>query len=433
MASSIELYFYCLYMQYIKKFKLPFQNSPEEINLSKSKEYKFNLPDDLFSYNKDKSLFSIYLYSDEVQYEFYFYVNKGENRAYVGLDYFFKSVVQLIIYDNDDNVEHSIKQGGIKGIAFDKFDTLGSKYRKRITLINTENSIVLDGKSLDLNDIVSSNYDKKDSLTSFFQISAKFEKDDKGNLQKQFIVKKIQQKIEDDDFLSIKEKSGRLNDFLDDFKTAIKKENFIMNYGNLKKQYKDLFDMNIPKMNKDNDYINDICKNYGLTELKPFSATFLISVILRYIDINVSNNDFLSELLEMMENDLKNIDLIDNIKMDEKLKILSTYFMLYRDCKNLNDLKKLKIKTLCFLDESKEFENSIMDKVDIFFKDYIQGLTEDSNPFFHLLQINSGIGYFKKRKVYTFDLTSLEMVKNHLTRLFPKSLIIYFIMFILWY
>ena len=133
-----------------------------------------------------------------------------------------------------------------------------------------------------------------------------------------------------------------------------------------------------------NDYINDICKNYGLTELKPFSATFLISVILRYIDINVSNNDFLSELLEMMENDLKNIDLIDNIKMDEKLKILSTYFMLYRDCKNLNELKKLKIKTLCFLDESKEFENSIMDKVDIFFKDYIQGLTKDNISFFSL-------------------------------------------------
>ena len=183
--------------------------------------------------------------------------------------------------------------------------------------------------------------------------------------------------------------------------------------------------MSFPNLNKDNDYINDICKKYGLTELKPFSIIFLITIILKYININNFDVDFLCELLTMVENDLIDINLIDNIKMDEKIKILSNNLCLYSDCKNCRDLKNLKIKNLMFNDKSKEFENSIMDKVDKFYKEYIKGLTEDSNPFFNLLQIFSGIGYFKSRKVYTFDLTNLEMIKNHLTLLFPKSLTIY--------
>ena len=171
MTSSIELYFYCLGTQHIKRFKLPFQESIEEINLSKSEEYKYNLPDDLFCYNKDKSLYSIYLYSDKDQCEFLFYVNKGENRAYIGLDTFYKTVFQLIIYDG---LKHSIKQGNI---IFDKLDTLGNKYRKRLTLINTNDRIVLDGESLTLNGIVFSNYDDNNKSSALFsQISAKFEK-----------------------------------------------------------------------------------------------------------------------------------------------------------------------------------------------------------------------------------------------------------------
>lgn len=419
MASSIELYFYRLHAQVIKRFKLPFQESIEEINLSKSKEYKFNLPDDLFSYNKDKSLYSIYLYSDEEQCKFLFYVNKGENRAYIGLDSFDYTVYQLIIYDD---LKHSIKQGNI---IFDKLDTLGNKYRKRLTLINTKDRIVLDGESLTLNGIVFSNYNDNNKSTLFSQISAKFEKNDKGKVQKQFIVKKIEEIKENDNFLFIKENLGRLENFFTEFKNVLKSKNFILNFGNIQNKYRDLFNMSLPKINKDNDYINDICKKYGLTELKPFASLFLITIILKYIDIINIDVDFLSELLNMLENDLKNINLIDNIKMDEKIKILSTNFFVYRDCKKLSDLKNLKIKNLIFNYKSKEFENSILDKVDKFYKDFIKGLTEDSNPFFHLLQINSGTGYFKTRKVYTFDLTNLEMIKNHLTLLFPKTLTIY--------
>ena len=66
-----------------------------------------------------------------------------------------------------------------------------------------------------------------------------------------------------------------------------------------------------------------------------------------------------------------------------------------------------------------------MDKVYQFYQAFFNGLTEDSNIFFYLLQLNSGIGFFRKQKVYTFDLTTVEMVKNHLNELFPKFLTIY--------
>ena len=52
-------------------------------------------------------------------------------------------------------------------------------------------------------------------------------------------------------------------------------------------------------------------------------------------------------------------------------------------------------------------------------------MTEDSKIFFSILQLNSGIGYYKKNKVYTFDLTNINMVKKYLKSLFPKSLTIF--------
>ena len=58
-----------------------------------------------------------------------------------------------------------------------------------------------------------------------------------------------------------------------------------------------------------------------------------------------------------------------------------------------------------------------MDKVYKFFEKYIEDITEDNEVFSYLLQLNSGIGFFKKNKVYTFDLTNIDMIKNHLERL----------------
>jgi len=97
MKSSIELNFYYLYSKNITKFKLPFMEAEEKIELQ---EYKFDLPEDLFKYNKEKSVLSFKLYNEYEENKFLFFVYKGENHAYVQLDSFYRTVFELIIQSN---------------------------------------------------------------------------------------------------------------------------------------------------------------------------------------------------------------------------------------------------------------------------------------------------------------------------------------------
>ena len=107
--------------------------------------------------------------------------------------------------------------------------------------------------------------------------------------------------------------------------------------------------------------------------------------------------------------------------MDEKIRILSSYFHILSDCKKKEDLN-IPIRHFIFSERKK---NSILDKVYQFYNNFIEELTEEDEIFFYLLQIDSGYGFYKKNKVYTFDLTNIQMVKNHLKELFPKSLTFY--------
>ena len=212
-----------------------------------------------------------------------------------------------------------------------------------------------------------------------------------------------------------------LNDFFSDLEETVKKENFYLEFGNLKNKYKDIFNIKFPHLNKDSEYINDLCKNNNLTDLKVFFIAYFVSIILKNDKI-INDPELLSAVLERAKEDYKNIDIKNNINIDEKIKILSVYILLYSDCQTISSLNSLKIKNYIF---SEKENNSIMDKVNTFFEKFIESLSEESNIFYYLLQLNSGIGYFKKEKVYTFDLTNLDMLKKHLRSLFPKSLTIY--------
>ena len=45
--------------------------------------------------------------------------------------------------------------------------------------------------------------------------------------------------------------------------------------------------------------------------------------------------------------------------------------------------------------------------------------------FFYLLNLDSGIGYYNNQAVYTFDMSNLNMIKNHLKELFPRIILFY--------
>ena len=72
-------------------------------------------------------------------------------------------------------------------------------------------------------------------------------------------------------------------------------------------------------------------------------------------------------------------------------------------------------------------ENSIIDKAIKFFKDFVSNLKEESKVFPYLLNIDSGLGYYKGEYVYTFDMTNLKTIKTHLNGLFPNVLLFYYL------
>lgn len=409
-TSTLELNFFNSHQKFILKFNFSFNHTIIDINFN---DYKINLPDDLFNNGKDKSLISITLYSKEQKQDFPFYVNKGENKVYVGLDYLFWSVYQLIIYSKE---KYTISQ---LSTNFDKFDSLGNKYRSRFTFINTDPKFVLDGEPVDFHRITGFNYeDNSESQNDFYQISVHLEKDINGNkIKKNFIVKKIQENIEKDDIKSILDNKKDLNDFWTELEITLKKDNIITSYEKLKYKYGNIFKMKIPYIKENNQYIN----NDNMDDLLSCFIAFFVTIVLRKYSI-LKGEKYLKEVFEKAKKDFEVISTKTNLNNEEKLKILSTYLLLYGDSEDLFELNLIKIRSFIF---SEKEDNSIMDKVYQFYQAFFNGLTEDSNIFFYLLQLTSGIGFFHKQKVYTFDLTTVEMVKNHLNELFPKFLTIY--------
>ena len=410
LTPSLELNFFFLHQKLIVKFKLSFDDIIKDIE---PKVYKFNLPDGLFNNGKDKSIVSITLYSKEEYQDFPFYVNKGENRVYVGLDYLFWSVYQLIIYSKEKYTISQLRTN------FDKFDSLGNKYRSRITLINTEPKFLLNGESVNLNKIAHYNYeDNSESQNEFYQISVQLEKDINDNKMKnQFIVKKIEEDKEIDDIKFILDNKKNLTDFWTELENVLMNDNIIMNYENLKCKNKDIFKMKIPYIKENNQYIN----NDNMDDLNSCFIALFVTIVLKKYSV-LKGEKYLKEVFNKAKDNFKFISTKTNINNEEKLKILATYLLLYSDCEDLSELDSIKIRHFIFNEKD---NNSIMDKVYQFYQAFFNQLTEDSNIFFYLLQLNSGIGYSHKQKVYTFDLTTIESVKNHLINLFPKFLTIY--------
>ena len=223
MSSFIELNLFYIKIKLIKKFKLNFNKTIEEIN---SDSFKYNLPENLFMYNKNKAIISLKLYDDFEEYEFLFNVYKGLNQAYIQLDYFFRKVYEIIIYSE---INHKIMY---LGKELNKLDSLGNKYRKRILLINTEEHLKIDNESLNLYKIVLNNFDNKDSDTEFFQVSAIIQRDNnEGRNKKQFIIKKIEE-IVDIIQLDIINNKELLNNFSNDMNIIIKKDTFFLSIDN---------------------------------------------------------------------------------------------------------------------------------------------------------------------------------------------------------
>ena len=104
------------------------------------------------------------------------------------------------------------------------------------------------------------------------------------------------------------------------------------------------------------------------------------------------------------------------------IKAINALFFTINDFSNVETLNSLNLK---FLVISEKEPNSIMDKVQKFFMKFIDELSDESIILKNLLYLESGYGFYNNEIVYTFDLTTLDMVKSKLRDIFPKILIFY--------
>ena len=413
MPTSIELIFCCVESPEITKFKLPCQTVIQNIE---SNEYRFTDLDEsnIFKHNREKAVYSIKLYSDEIDFEFKFHIYKGHNTVYIGRNFFFNSVYELIIFGDG---QYNISQ---LGQTFTKFDSLGSKKRKRLTLINIYQNLIFDKTNIDLNSMIFYNFIEKennDNEHNFYQISVQFDNND----QKFYIVKEIQE-INDELYLkNLKDNKQCFQDFMHDLELTINSQTFYMSINNLKNKYINIFKMKFLEFNKDSDYITNLYKENKLNDINPFFIYYFIALILNNAKI-FNNETLIKAIFKRTKKEMETIDSNKNITLDEKIKILPTLFLILKDIETVDDLNALNIKYIVI---SERKDNSIMDKVCKFYDYFIDGLSEDSKIFFNILELISGTGYYHRKKVFTFDLSNIDMVKKYLKSLFPKTLTIY--------
>ena len=206
-----------------------------------------------------------------------------------------------------------------------------------------------------------------------------------------------------------------------DIELAINSESFYLKFKNLKEKYSDIFERNLPKLNKDIDYITFLYEKNELNDINLIFIYYFIQIILKNENI-LQNEMLLKSIFKKAKEEMQQLDLNNKITIDEKIKILPNLLLIFKDAETIEDLNSLNIRNLII---SERKTNSIIDKVCKFYDNFIENLTEDSKIFFSILQLNSGIGYYKKNKVYTFDLNNINMVKKYLKSLFPKSLTIF--------
>ena len=58
-----------------------------------------------------------------------------------------------------------------------------------------------------------------------------------------------------------------------------------------------------------------------------------------------------------------------------------------------------------------------------FFKEFIDQLNESSYLFFPLLELNSGVGFYRQDKVYCFNMININILKKHLKEIIPEVII----------
>ena len=215
---------------------------------------------------------------------------------------------------------------------------------------------------------------------------------------------------------------------LDKFYKNINELLKIKNNDDYRKKYQNILNKYIKKikkvefeLNKSKDYLEQYFKEHPID----FKIIFEYEIFCLFQDgklIYKENQEFFKNIVNGMLQFYNKIKNEENIKLYDKIGLLSKISNSYFLCQTFNDLNEL---NLFYIISSECAENSIIKKTKKMFDDFISKLSDDSKLFEYLLNLDSGVGYYNNEKVYSFDMSNLKMIKGHLNELFPRIILFY--------
>ena len=410
----INLYFFHINNIYVTGLKFCFQR---DIECIKNNICTIVIPEEFFKYGKGKRAVSYKVYGgEEKKYlgERNMFLYYGENNAYFQLDFFGKTFEYIF---KGKNLNFEVKDGSIK---FDKFDTFGTKDRKRLVLLNyLEDYIKINGTPF-YSTIVYNNLKISNILS--FQIS------EINYINETYIIKEIIDfpKI---NFKDLTEEKDVLNNFFEGIKNLLEikdKDLYKNQYNEVRAQFTNSLNMRqIMKfltLNGPKHYIMEMMDKETCLDLEIYWRLNLYVYFMKKKKLS-KNNIFFQKLYEKSLNMKIKLDNDQNLNLFQKIYILNNFFDLVKSCKNIKSLNSINIRYFLF---SKSKPNSILSKVKKFFNEFIYSLTEDSYIFPYILKVDAGCGYYKSDKIFTYDIQNLNMIKFHLNQIFPDILFFYY-------
>ena len=392
----------------IKFYKLSFDDNFHKID---SPEETHEIPEDIFFNGKEKSKIHIELYnsSKELLNKIDFQVDYCQNIIYIETDGIGKGLNFEIIFKNVTDLKVTIS-----GKEFNSFNCIGTQNMKKLTILNYNFvSINVNNKVIYVNESI----EKKDS--NFVRYSLNL-----GDYKIIVQPSPIEDLKRPQFHLLMKKKNLFKNYYqeIEDLFLDYNKNNYKNKYHEIVNYYNKKIKESIEfQLNLSNKLLDEYFKENNIE----------IETIFRYIVFQLMNSGkkkyskeraFFKETSDRLIHFYNKITLEGKLKINDKIILLYRIFVLYSLCRDMDSLNKININ---YFIVSECEENSIIDKAVKFYDEYVDNISEKSKVFPYLLNINSGIGYYNKEIVYSFDMINLNMIKAHLKELRPKILIFY--------
>ena len=138
---------------------------------------------------------------------------------------------------------------------------------------------------------------------------------------------------------------------------------------------------------------------------------FYINISLYKVITLFQNNSSIKQIIEYYLKKANEINENKSMKIYQKVLLIERFISLLYECKSFEEI--IKADFTYYLMEKKE-DNSVLDLVEKFFKEYREKLTEESPVFLKLIELDGDSGIYNNDSFYCFNMRNLDELRSHL-------------------